>query len=271
MLLRFFALLTGLLAACSLPASAQPLQRLVRSADLWSGVGVEKYFPKGSFYWGEIGMRSSANGELNQLEALPAYWLQAHIGYEHRLTRHWSAGAGGRVVADAGSDFLSVRPYIRHTGRLFGMEFIKQAQYEWFHFQSNRLPNDARMGGYMHLARNVRIGGQTFRPQLSYEVMVWQRRNDPLAGTDRRRIDRTRLRADWMWFASEKMRVSAWAMRQTEYYFALESFDQEGNLLEPFRRLNVVLPVVGLSLKWWIRPEFFPEKVHWPERHTFPE
>jgi hypothetical protein len=72
-----------------------------------------------------------------------------------------------------------------------------------------------------------------------------------------RTIDRTRLRLDATYEFSDKLRITPYFLRQTDYYFVQVSpkYDEDGVLVEQgyTTKRNRISPVFGLELKYTIK------------------
>jgi exopolysaccharide biosynthesis predicted pyruvyltransferase EpsI len=70
---------------------------------------------------------------------------------------------------------------------------------------------------------------------------------------NKRRIDKTRLKLEAAYLLSERFSLSLFVQHETDYFFAVAQFDQNGQMLNPDRRLNLLAPTVGVRAHLWLR------------------
>ncbi|WP_281613255.1 hypothetical protein [Flammeovirga sp. SubArs3] len=189
---------------------------------------------------------------------------RAHImaGYAHHLTEKLYLGASIRSVFEPDWNVWYWRLFLQHNGQIGDglLDFQKRIQYEYITpFKQVDTPgtrdNYGRFGFWLLLGKDFNIGKPKFRTEFSYEFFI----NNGDDATDQRLVDLSRLRLDMYWYASDRIRIGAFAMRNTEFYFAPAtgpSYDANGELIsegKPERNLNRITPVYGFSFKYSIR------------------
>ncbi|NLR92048.1 hypothetical protein [Flammeovirga agarivorans] len=188
---------------------------------------------------------------------------RAHImtGYAHHLTEKLYLGASIRSVFEPDWNVWYWRLFLQHNGQIGDglLDFQKRIQYEYITpFKQVDTPgtrdNYGRFGFWLLLGKDFNIGKPKFRTEFSYEFFI----NNGDDATDQRLVDLSRLRLDMYWYVSDRIRIGAFAMRNTEFYFAPAtgpSYDANGELIsegKPERNLNRITPVYGFSFKYSI-------------------
>lgn len=174
------------------------------------------------------------------------------LGYEHAFTDHWLAGAMFRYAKEdmPSSNFTSA--FVRHAGSLKGLYFNKQLMLDYVN-QERRDPF-ARFRLMAELGKRLPLGERFLTPSLSYEMFVVNEFGEETNDLLERTIDRTRLRLDATYELSDKLRITSYFLRQTDYYFVQVSpkYDEDGVLVEPgyTTKRNRISPVFGLELKY---------------------
>lgn len=178
--------------------------------------------------------------------------IEITLGYEHGFTDHWLAGAMFRYAKEdmPSSNFTSA--FLRHAGSIKGLYFNKQLMLDYVN-QERRDPF-ARFRLMAELGQRLPVGQRFITPSLSYEMFVVKEFGNETNNLLVRTIDRTRLRLDATYELSEKLRITPYFLRQTDYYFVEVSpkYDENGMLLEQgyTTKRNRVSPVFGLELKY---------------------
>ncbi|MDO6389445.1 DUF2490 domain-containing protein [Pontibacter sp. BT731] len=178
--------------------------------------------------------------------------IEFTLGYEHTFTEHWLAGAMFRYAKEdmPSSNFTSA--FLRHAGTIKGLYFNKQLTLDYVN-QERRDPF-ARFRLGAELGKRLPLGERFITPSLSYELLVVKDFGEETNELLVRTIDRTRLRLDATYEISDKIRVTPYFLRQTDYYFVEVSpkYDEDGVLVEQgyTTKRNRISPVFGLELKY---------------------
>lgn len=178
--------------------------------------------------------------------------IEFTLGYEHAFTDHWLAGALFRYAKEdmPSSNFTSA--FIRHAGQVKGLYFNKQLMLDYVN-QERRDPF-GRIRLMAELGKRLPLGERFITPSLSYELFVVKEFGQETNALLERTIDRTRLRADVTYEFSDKLRITPYFLRQTDYYFVEISpkYNEMGVLVEPgyTTKRNRISPVFGLELKY---------------------
>ncbi|PKV66697.1 DUF2490 domain-containing protein [Pontibacter ramchanderi] len=178
--------------------------------------------------------------------------IEFTLGYEHAFTDHWLAGAMFRYAKEdmPSSNFTSA--FLRHAGNIKGLYFNKQLTLDYVN-QERRDPF-ARFRLMVELGKRIPVGARFLTPSLSYEMLVVKDFGDETNELLVRTIDRTRLRVDATYEISDKLRVTPYFLRQTDYYFVEvgPKYDEDGMLVEQgyTTKRNRISPVFGLELKY---------------------
>lgn len=178
--------------------------------------------------------------------------VQFALGYEHAFTEHWLAGA---IVRYAKEDMPSSRfasAYLRHAGQVKGLIFNKQLLLDYVN--QDRRDAFGRFNLSAELGKRLPLGQRFITPMIAYELQVIKELEQEVNQLQVRTIDRTRLRLEATYELSDKLRITPYFMRQTDYYFAEigPKYDENDVLLEPgyTTKRNRISPVFGLELKY---------------------
>jgi hypothetical protein len=191
--------------------------------------------------------------------------LQWLVGYERRFSERWSGGLSYRTAYQKAFNIRYYRVYASHRGKLGKhWQISKTAAVE------RRVPvNDAasaawRFRLWLGLSRRWQIHPKhRLNTVLSYEAFRINL-DDELPDEKKRRISRTRLRFALEYPFSDKITLSLFALRQTDYAVALVTSNPPPPTALT-QNLNTVTPVYGISLRWRINP---PEESAVDEQKT---
>ncbi|MFD2516261.1 hypothetical protein ACFSRY_20485 [Pontibacter locisalis] len=179
--------------------------------------------------------------------------VELSLGYEHKLTEHWR---GGGLVHYAAEDFPKMIFYalfLRHNGKLSSLYLNKQLMFEYIDQEKQDIYGRFRLTA--ELGRRFPVGSKFLTPEISYEAALLSDfgKEDNNASQERL-IDRTQLKVELNFEVTEKLRISPYFMRHTEYYYVeVPSVYDEQNQLEQegYRtKRNRVSPVIGLELRY---------------------
>jgi hypothetical protein len=178
--------------------------------------------------------------------------VQFALGYEHAFTEHWLAGA---IVRYAKEDMPSSRfasAYLRHAGQVKGLIFNKQVLLDYVN--QDRRGNFGRFNLSAELGKRLPLGQRFITPMLVYELQVIKELEQEVNELQVRTIDRTRLRLEATYELSEKLRITPYFIRQTDYYFVQmpPKYDENEELVAPgyTTKRNRISPVFGLEVKY---------------------
>ncbi|MHA6246644.1 autotransporter outer membrane beta-barrel domain-containing protein [Pontibacter sp. CAU 1760] len=257
-----------LLLLLVIPCLAQAQSKITSSTAIWPELQV-------SYGTGEDGLLFFRNqyrintdaryndlqesGILSQFER-----IELAVGYEHALTDHWRGGALVRYALENYPKMLFVEPFLRHTGSVGQWFFNKQAMATYLSQE------DRNAQGRFSLSAEV---GQRFplrhrfiTPSISYEGTLFSDFNQgERTAAQERAIDRTRLRLNLTCELNDKLRITPYFMRQTDYYYVLipPKYDEQEQLLEEgyTTKRNRISPIVGLELKYTFNKAMQPASI----------
>jgi hypothetical protein len=179
--------------------------------------------------------------------------VELALGYEHILSEHWRGGAMIRYAAEdyPTASFYSL--FLRHNGNIRSLYFNKQAMAEYMNVEDQEALGRFRFTG--ELGKRLPFKGKFITPAISYEALLLSDfGKDENLTTEERIIDRTRLRVNLTYELTEKLRLTPYFMRQTDYYYVLVSpvYDENEQLVEEgyTTKRNRISPVVGLEIKY---------------------
>src|SRR5690606_13555077 len=129
----------------------------------------------------------------------------------------------------------------------------KQLQFEYVDQEDYDARGRVRL--MAELGKRLTVGSKFLTPSVSYEAMVISKLGQKYEGLgEERTIDRTRLRLNLTYELSNKIRVTPYFMRQTDYYFVLipPVYNDNNVLVEDgyTSKRNRISPVFGLELKY---------------------
>lgn len=266
-------------ATCS-SFSQSTTSKKYRDPALWQSLKSDYFLKNGSLIYFESNYRSSVNPIFNNLgDRFPAnnfFRIHNLLGFEYKASPHWYAGISGKFVNLSNEYIFYTKPYIYHKGFIKGIEFIKEGAFELLSYQKS---NDlARLSAMVILAKEINLtkkavpdllrefnGDEIPRSRseqalrnshnlkflFSYRVLQIFVINDPdNVPFDKRRFDKTRLRFDIEYILNDKLSIDLFAMRETDYWYRLATYDENQNVVVPAGNLNKITPTFGLELKY---------------------
>ncbi|RAU83828.1 DUF2490 domain-containing protein [Pontibacter arcticus] len=179
--------------------------------------------------------------------------IELTLGYEHTFTDHWRGGALLRYAAEDYPKTMFYTLFLRHNGQIKSLYFNKQLQFEYADQQDYDARGRFRL--MAELGKQFAAGSKFLTPSVSYEAMVISKLGQKYEGQgEERTIDRTRLRVNLTYELSDKVRLTPYFMRQTDYYYVLipPVYNDNNVLVEDgyTAKRNRVSPVFGLELKY---------------------
>ncbi|RDV15179.1 DUF2490 domain-containing protein [Pontibacter diazotrophicus] len=181
--------------------------------------------------------------------------IELALGYEHTFTDHWRGGAMLRYAAEDYPKSAFGALFLRHNGSIKSLFFNKQVMAEYVNQENLDASVRFRLTG--ELGKQFPLRSKFITPSISYEALLLSGLGkDENMETQERGIDRTRLRINITYELTDKLRLTPYFMRQTNYYYALVSpvYNEEEQLIEEgyTTKRNRISPVVGLELKYTI-------------------
>lgn len=246
-----------MLLLLALPCLTQAQSKVSAPAAIWPELQVSYGLGEDGLLFFRNQYRINTDGRYNDLQesgVLSGFErVELALGYEHTLSGHWRGGAMFRFAAEdyPKTSFYSL--FLRHNGNIRSLFFNKQAMAEYMNQQDQE--GQARFRLAAELGRRFPLRSRFVTPSISYEALV-------LAGFSKeegmsngqRYIDRTRLRLNLAYELTEKLRITPYFMRQTDYYYVLVPpvYDEQEQLVEEgyTTRRNRISPVVGIELKY---------------------
>jgi len=242
------------LCFCLISLKAQPTFRELTGVDAWLNTSVELYFSGHSnlVFSGTV-QRSSFAGD--RLGNSPFDETLLSIGYQHFLQEKWLlqfSQKRNRIITGR-RDISSAA--IQHNGKIESLIFLKTANVEFIQFKDDvNKEDDFRVSASVYLGKRVDVKQIPLQIGLRYEIF-----RDINPSGDPRRVSKSRLWFDSQLFISNHANLGFFAMRETDYFFAEETFglDDDGNLVtvKPYRKLNLFTPTYGIRLRFIIAPE----------------
>lgn len=239
------------------PLFTQAQSKITAPAAIWPELQL-------SYGMGEDGLlffrnqyRINTDGRYNDLRetgALSAFErVELALGYEHALSEHWRGGALLRFAAENYPETTFYGLFLRHNGTIKSLYFNKQVMAEYMNQEDQDAMGRFRISG--ELGRRLLLRNRFVTPAISYEVLLLSDLGqDGGISAEERAVDRSRLRLSLTYELTEKLRLTPYFMRQTDYYYVLVSpvYDENEQLLEEgyTTKRNRISPVVGLEIKY---------------------
>ncbi|WP_400193515.1 hypothetical protein [Hymenobacter sp. B81] len=243
-------LLTGLVL--TLAAGSASAQRRLRSGlETLTDLQVDYALRSGDYVWGRFASQHAIGRSYGS-----SYFVynQALVGYEHFWSDSWSGGlnAAAFVYEEVFNNrlraTLAPEVLLRHRSQALGLTWGQRLGLSY-----SLLPEPQRNTGVASLRLDVErllpVGPRLkLRPRLAFEAGTALRIQPPDDAPDERTIDYTQLRAEVGIRLSDRLDLTPYFARQTQYILALEQFSPTGEPL-PAGRTNIVTPAVGLDLR----------------------
>ena len=274
--LQILALLFFLSIPFSLKGQPQTivdkLVREYRPNSYWLTLRYDQYFKSGSFFFIENNNRFQKDADylLNSffLNSMHRTFLMA--GYEYKAAEKWYVGISGKYILDANRNqpnnrYFYTRANISHRGNFLKMKFIKEIALE----HNNKLnkpdnpavfiQNEGRFSFAPALVKKINIVERPLFIILNYRAFIFfDFNNDGFSPYNKRKFDKTELRFELDYRISNKVLLSLFAIRDTDYSYRIASYDMNMNVIKEEARVNYVTPTFGLSINLTIdAPEDF--------------
>ncbi|MBD1398252.1 DUF2490 domain-containing protein [Pontibacter sp. JH31] len=240
-----------LLAAMPLLGTAQ--SKITAPTAIWPELQLSYGLGENGLLFLENQYRINTDKRYNGVKMLGNFErVQLALGYEHTFTDHWRAGAIYRYAVEdmPKSNFLT--GFVRHSGTVKSLFFNKQAMVEYVN-QEQRDPF-GRFRLMAELGKRLPLGERFLTPSASFELFVNKELGDDNADRDVRTIDRTRLRLNLTYELNDKLRITPYFLRQTDYYFVEvgPKYDENDVLIQEgyTDKRNRISPIFGLEVKY---------------------
>lgn len=252
---KFYPLLLLVL----LPLLTRAQDKVTAPAAIWPGLQVNYGVGEEGVLFFRNQYRINTDARYNDLRdtgPLSAFErVEVALGYEHTLSEHWRGGLMFRYAAEDYPHTAFGALFLRHSGSIKSLYFNKQVMAEYVNQQD--MDPSVRFLLTAELGRRLPFRGKFITPSIGYEALLLSGiGKDEDITAQERGIDRTRLRLNVTYEITEKLRLTPYFMRQTNYYYALVSpvYDEEEQLIEEgyTTKRNRISPVVGLELKYTI-------------------
>lgn len=240
-----------------LPLFTQAQSKVTTSTATWPEIQLDKSVGENGTFFLQNQYRINTDERFNDLteSGLLSQFerIQFSLGYEHTFSDHWRGGALFRYAFE---DYPKIKFYtffLRHNGNIGSLYFNKQAMFELVN------PEDqdtyGRYSFMAELGKRIPVESRFLSPSVSYEVLLLSPLGTEGGGMAKERtVDRTRLRISLNYELSEKLSLTPYFMRQTDYYFIMipPRYDENEQLVEQgyTTRRNRIAPVVGLEVKY---------------------
>ena len=244
---------TLLLVALLAHAAAAQTRRTVYGLQLWPEVQAELALPGPADYL-LLAVRGQHNADNNGFadagRLLGFDEQRVTLGYEHFWTEHWSLG--GTLAYAAGPRSYVVLPelLLRHRSPLGPLTFGQRLSLERTYPSAAAAKSQTFARLRLDLEKVLPLGSVALRPRLSYEAAAHVRLLRANTDNTERSIDFTSLRGEVGCRVGDRFDFTPWVAYQTQYSFGLAQTDAFGNVVIPAGRVNAVVPVLGLDLRF---------------------
>ncbi|GAB3540770.1 hypothetical protein GCM10027443_39070 [Pontibacter brevis] len=179
--------------------------------------------------------------------------VELTLGYEHTFNDHWRGGAVLRYAAEDYPKTVFNALFLRHNGNIKSLYFNKQVMAE--RAKQEEISASLRFHLAAELGKRFPLKGKFITPSISCEALLLSGiGQDSDIEMQERGIDRLRLRVNVTYELNDKLRLTPYFMRQTNYYYALVApvYDEEEKLVKESytTKRNRISPVVGLELNY---------------------
>jgi hypothetical protein len=244
---------------------SEKLVKQYESNSRWLTLRYDHYLKSGSFFYFENNNRFNQEPVLGKTFPFNSiYRLYLLGGYEHKASEKWYMGASGKYVVNPFENNFFTRANISHRGDFRKMKFIKEVAFEHISRPKSDNPhiiiqNEGRFSFSSSLVKEIKIKERPLFIILAYRAyMLFDFNNDDNSAYDTRLVDKTRLRLEVSYKFTDRMLVSLFAIRDTDYSYRQSSFDQFQNMIVEEARVNRITPVLGLGFNFVMNaPEDF--------------
>lgn len=241
--------------------SEAQVKKVHADALIWTDLQADLYLSNKGFFFFRNQWRHNTDADFNGLKdsgpLSKFYQMYVLAGYEQRFTDHWSGSVFARYTFDTFNDNTFFQAALRHNGKIGQTSLVKRLAYDYIRpeFGDSR----GRIRPSIGLERNFKLGGNTLRPHISYELFFYQdfKDEDPLIET--RTVDRTRFRFAASYKVTPFLWLTPYFTKQTDYYYVLDTFtgetDDLGNpvIKEKGGKRNRIDPIIGLDIRFIIK------------------
>jgi hypothetical protein len=249
-------------------SSAWAQSRAVDSAEIkkvyrpwvtYTSARVEKVFDKGSSLFAEYGTMLEFKG-LERISQDEYYALNENYssflwaGYEHAFSEHWYGGVSGKAnFVQQGSGSFFTRFNVAHRGHIGKLFFYKEVAFEYLSYtiyKGYKRPDEGRVSPAIGLGRQLKVKGKPLYIGINYRFFVdFDFKNDKSSIYDKRKIDRTKLKAEISYGFLPHWYIGMYYLRDTEYYYALGGTTMSGAAI-PDNKINRITEGVGFTLTY---------------------
>ncbi|MDB5273677.1 MAG: hypothetical protein JWO58_2044 [Chitinophagaceae bacterium] len=227
----------------------------------YSSFRVEKLFTKGSSLFAEYstlldfqGVNKITQGEYNSLNENYSSFLW--LGYEQAFTEHWYGGISEKVnIVKEGYGSLFTRLNVAHRGHISKLFFYKEFAFEYLSYNKDnsggaRRPVEGRISPSIGLGYRWKFGKQSLYVGVNYRFFVNFGIQEKSVLYDKRKIDRTKLKAEISYHFLPHWNIGAYYLRDTQYYYTLATYNGSGGVITPDYKLNNISEGVGFVLTY---------------------
>lgn len=201
---------------------------------------------------------STFQGKADGFQAglLPYQQASLQAGYAVEISPNWNLGFSGHFLRTAGREFFSGVLWASHSSHFSnGIVWEKRLAFRSRHENAKNGESEGAFLFRTGLGKRWAIGKKHLSTLLSFAAEL-DTGNPP---ENTRTVERSAWQLLLLSQPIQKLPLSlgVWASRQTNYFFAIETFryDADGNLIEykPDRKLNLIRFGLGLQVLWHLR------------------
>lgn len=238
------------------------IKKVYRPWVTYTSARFETLFQNGSSLFAEYGTMLEFKG-LEKISQDEYYALNENyssflwLGYEHAFTDHWYAGASGKInfVQQGAGSFFN-RFNIAHRGHIGKLFFYKEVAFEYLSYAGKTYrQEEGRFSPSIGLGRQIKVKGKPLYIGINYRAFVnFDFKNDKSSTYDKRKIDRTKLKAEVSYGFLPHWYIGVYYLRDTEYYYALGGTTMLGDPI-PDSKINRITEGVGFTLTYLLFKE----------------
>ncbi len=203
----------------------------------------------------ELRTQSGLSATNKPIGNLPFHMVGFKIGYEHLFGTYWSGGANWQYEGIYADRMRTLQAYLQHNGSIGRVYFIKRLVAEDLRHRDRSFQDRGRIGLGIDLIYPFSVKNMRFMAKASYTALQDQNWYNKLLPSENRFVDFTLAELSLAVLIKKGWVLSFFGQRETFYYLGQASFDGNGNIVNPERKVNIITPVWGIRLQSFFNTE----------------
>ncbi|HSZ71149.1 MAG TPA: hypothetical protein VK750_00640 [Cytophagaceae bacterium] len=257
----FLLLGVSVVRAQSVAVDSAKIQKEYRPWVTYTSARVEKIFTKGSSLFAEYGTLLQFRGITRISQDTAGYYSLNEnynsflwAGYEHAFTEHWYGGISGKAnFVQIGSGSFFTRFNVAHRGHISKLFFYKEFAFEYLSYtiyKGYKRPDEGRISASIGLGRKWQFGKKSLYVGVNYRLFVnFDLKDNKNGFYNNRKIDRTKLKAEITYGFNPHLHLTAYYLRDTEYYYSLGGTTASGSPIAD-SKINRITEGIGFTLTY---------------------